>query len=207
MCRARPVRKTKNEVTSLQNASSLQSSPSRHKENRQLSVCKTKVTSHLKEPQFSGSCENKSDQMLRLKVRLIGTGWKMKKEPKTNLYMKESSRKSHRFKKSSSRKKLIRISSQSSTSKKPSSESLHYAKVPSRETSWKKRKKKSSLDRSSILKETVSWKRRKKKTSPKFVPELQSSHLKRNRTWKQKKKLRHHSKFFFDICDWNPGIN
>ncbi len=89
-------------LTSLQNASS----PFGFK-NHQFSVSKTKVSSRQKKLQFSGTCENKSHQMLHPKDRLIGTGWKKMRE-KQGLHrfiVKGSSQKSLHFMKSPSQKK------------------------------------------------------------------------------------------------------
>ncbi len=110
----------------------------------QLIICKTKVTSHQMKLLFSGSCENKSHQMLHPKVHFCGTGWKRMREKWVlrQFVVKGSSQKSLRFmkdlsrkKKGSSRKnqkKSVCISSRKSSSKKSSQESLHVTKSPSR---------------------------------------------------------------------------
>ncbi len=126
--------------------------------------------------------------MLLPKNRLIGTGWKMKRESKLRHSSKESPRKSHRSMKSSShkkkrssrklQKKSVHISSRKSSSKEPNLKPLLSAK--SSLASWKSRKKKAALKRSSPLKENVAWKRRKKD--------------------------RRFQKLLYHIFDWKPGI-
>ncbi len=113
-------------------------------------------TSCPMKPQFSGSCINKSRHKLRPKVRLVGTGWKRVKEQKTNLHMKESSRRSRCSMKSLSWKKSVHISYRRSSSKESNPKPLLSAE--STLASWKYRKKKSAFDKGSALREKASWK-------------------------------------------------
>ncbi len=165
-------------VTSLRNTSSLQSSPFGFKENRQFPVHKSKVTPHRKKPQFSGTCVNKSRQ-LRPKVRFVGSGWKRMRE------------------------KLVSVRKRKTSARKD--ESLGFAKSPPCKNSWKHRKKKTVHFRRSVLKEDVTWKRKMKRSLYKFDPDSRSSHLRKSRTWKQRKKKDRCSKRLYDEFDWDPG--
>ncbi len=167
----------------------LVSSPSRSKENHRRSARKTKVsTSSPTKPQFSGSCVNKSRQ-LRRKVRFTGSGWKKKRGPRQSL-PKESPQKSPRPTKESSLESLRSV--KGSIHKKKPSPKLHpFAKVPTRETSWKSWKKKS------VRFGIASWKRRKKKS----ILHLQSSSPREVCEWK-----RSTAKWLFYIFNWDPDI-
>ncbi len=89
-------------LTSLQSSSDF-------KRKRRFSIRKTKVSPPPMKSQFSGTCENKSRQMLHTKDRLVGTGWKKMREKRGShqFVTKGSSRKSHHSVKSSSRKKRV----------------------------------------------------------------------------------------------------
>ncbi len=176
-----------------------------------------KITSPSKKPQFSGSCVNKSHQ-LRLKDRLCGTGWKMRKRrsPHQSLMRKSSYKSLCSFKDSSHKKKIssqklcypIHRLPRKRSPKKLDSNSHRSAK--SSHASWKSREKKSVRFKGSALKESASWKCRKKRSlskNHKFDLHAQnSSPLKSDRAWKRRMKWQHPKKFLFDIFNWYPDI-